>query len=219
MRLGHAFCSSLYAMQGSFYSKILLLVLTLFFASCQSAKQEPWDNSNIRWYSLPATFYVSKSLATNDKAMQDIQSAVDFWNEKAGKTVLKNLGPWDSDNNIYDGAIESPKSINANVLFTPGEWPMSSEIAGKTIMIKSSGYFKSAMIAINSSKSYCYGICDKAEEQNATSFRKLMAHELGHFLGLSHVNDPQNLLNPVLSPGGDISSTHIDENAFSKLTQ
>jgi Matrixin len=58
------------------------------------------------------------------------------------------------------------------------------------------------------------GPCDKdakgmdgsvvAIETNVTGL--VLAHEAGHYLGLSHVNDSANLMNPTAPNGGDLTS-------------
>lgn len=40
---------------------------------------------------------------------------------------------------------------------------------------------------------------------NTTGF--VLAHEAGHYLGLSHVNDSTNLMNPSVPNGGSLTSS------------
>lgn len=199
----------------------LIFSAALQLIGCQAAKKDPWS-TEIRWASLPIAITVDNTITKNNDALQDVTAGVEFWNKKAEKEILKlNLPDPKAKEVITDshfiGKLERPEKIHQNILFFPEEWSLSSDIAGKTIMIRHSGLYQNAMIVLNKSKNYCYGECTQPEQN--ISFRRLVAHELGHFIGLSHTDDPQNILYPVILPSGELSSLRIEENVLLRLTR
>jgi hypothetical protein len=52
-------------------------------------------------------------------------------------------------------------------------------------------------------------------EESVADFYQIVGHELGHYLGLDHVDDPTNMMNPVI---GD-NSTHITADQCSTMQQ
>ena len=71
------------------------------------------------------------------------------------------------------------------------------------------------MIMINPDVPFCSGDC--VGQYYANSARKNLAHELGHFIGLQHISDVNNVMYPVLQPGGTLDSVSIDQTALAEL--
>jgi predicted Zn-dependent protease len=81
----------------------------------------------------------------------------------------------------------------------------------------SSSGIQAAMVMVNpDTQKFCSGDC--TGQMTLSSERKVLAHELGHFLGLGHFfTDTQNLMYPTSLPGGSLSDVTIDEATFTKL--
>ncbi len=193
--------------QGRLVRSVQLLFVFLLSA-CGSQHQG--------WGSFPVAIYAdSQFLATGNMA-SDFQDAMTFWEAKAGKKLFDYKGTW-TGNDVYNGAATAPSAINANVIFFQNPWPFSPSIIGQTTVNTSNTEIKASMIMINPNTSFCPGSCKGA--YNSISERKVIAHELGHFLGLQHVNDINNLMYPESEPGGDLTAVTIDEVSFKALTQ
>lgn len=46
---------------------------------------------------------------------------------------------------------------------------------------------------------------------NSTTSEFALAHEMGHYLGLSHVNNANRLMNPIIPNGGQITTAEADD--------
>ena len=148
------------------------------------------------------------------QAQQDLQDAMAFWEQKAGKTLFDYKGIWDNSQ-PYTGTPDAPGTITNNVIFFQNPWPASQNIIGQTIVSTVSSDIQHAMIMINPDAAFCPGDC--VGEPTINSSRKNLTHELGHFLGLAHVQDVNNVMYPVMQPGGSLDSVTIDQVALMNL--
>jgi hypothetical protein len=189
------------------------LVSSLIFLVCLSA----CGSSHTGWNAFPVPITTEQSQITESANFQsDFQDAMTFWNEKAGKQLFDYRGNY-SGSTPYSGDPSdiASVSVSSNVLMTESPWPFDSIIVGQTFVTSSQSGFQAAMVMINPTADFCSGDCDG--EPNLTSERKVLAHELGHFLGLQHVTDIQNLMYPSSQPGGSLADVTIDETTFQSL--
>jgi hypothetical protein len=168
------------------------------------------------WKSFPVPLYVEQSLTSSQTFNSDFQDAMAFWENKAGKKLFDYKGAWSGQNTPYVGSPSNPESVTNNVVFFQTPWPFASTIVGQTMVTSASTEIQAAMIMINPSTSFCAGDC--IGQSNRTSERKVLAHELGHFLGLNHVQDTANLMYPESLPGGSLDAVTIDDVTFKSLT-
>jgi hypothetical protein len=168
------------------------------------------------WASFPIPIYADATVNSSaDRA--DFEDAMAFWENKAGRKLFDFRGVWSASSAPYTGAIDNPDSIVANVVFFLDPWAFGSTVAGRTTIRSSSDGIESSMIMINPDTPSCSGDC--VGDPYRASRRKVFTHELGHFLGMGHVSDPANIMNPDTTPGGSLRDQRIDAEALARLTR
>lgn len=187
-----------------------LLIIFLSFITSGCAK-----NGATRWASLPVPVYSDASIVATPESQADLLEAMNFWEVKVGKKLFEYKGIWNSSAQPYTGTPSDPGTILANVIFFQSPWHASSNIIGQTVVTSFEERIQNAMIMINPYAEFCTGDCEG--RYYANSARKNLAHELGHFLGLKHHNDVNNVMYPVLQPGGAMDGVSIDETALMEL--
>jgi hypothetical protein len=180
--------------------------LVFFLSAC--------GGSHDGWTSFPVAISADQRLAASPTFQSDFQDAIAFWEGKAGKPLFSYQGAY-TGGTPYVGSVSAPDSVTNNVVMLQDPWPFATTIVGQTMVTSSNSTISAAMILINPDTDFCSGDCDGQE--TLTSERKVLAHELGHFIGLVHVTDPANLMYPTSLPGGSLSEVTIDDAAFQKL--
>jgi hypothetical protein len=170
-----------------------------------------------RWSAFPVTLYSDKSVVATPESERDFRDAMAFWEERAGRRLFNYAGVWAGTGKPYAGAPTNPTAILANVIFRPSPWPFAGTVAGQTSFLYTDGEIHGAIVMLNSEIATCAGDCTYGY-YGTTSERRVMTHELGHFLGLSHVNDVQNIMNPTVMPGGSLEGLKVDANALRTVT-
>jgi len=192
-------------------SRFLTMLFIVFFTFVATGCAK---SGATKWAALPVQIYADQSIVNTPQAQQDLQDAMTFWEQKAGKTLFDYKGVW-SGAQPFTGTPDAPGTINANVIFFQNPWPVSQNVIGQTIVNSVSTEIQHAMIMINPDAAFCPGDC--AGEPQLNSSRKNLTHELGHFLGLSHVQDVNNVMYPVMQPGGTLDAVTIDQVALMDL--
>jgi hypothetical protein len=190
--------------QGRLVGSLLLL---FSLSACGSAHNG--------WNSFPVPIYVDQSLTSSSTFEADFKEAMSFWETKAGKKLFDYKGAYTGASNPYVGSPSNPDTVTTNVVFFQSPWPFASSIVGQTMVTSASTTIQAAMIMINPTTNFCSGDCNG--QYNLTSERKVLAHELGHFLGLQHATDQENLMFPESLPGGSLKTVTIDEVTFKGL--
>ena len=189
---------------------IVLIAFSTLTTACGQA------SGNARWASFPVAIYAdSTAINTTDK-QSDLQDAMAFWEEKAGKKLFDYKGEY-SGAQPYTGSLTNPGTVVANVIFFQNPWPLQQNIIGQTLVSTSNNEIQNAMVMINGEASFCSGDCVGQSDNN--SQRKNFTHELGHFLGLQHSQDIKDVMYPVIQPGGALSDVTFDITTLTKLTQ
>lgn len=180
-------------------------LMVFLFAGCAKKK----DNEGApRWTSFPVEIYTDPSLVPNAQAADDFRSAMTFWERKVGKQLFDYRGNW-------SGQAINGTDVARNALFIQNPWTYESNIAAQTVVISQKGEIQGAVVMVNPGTSFCPGDCTGQNHQ--TSLRKVFAHELGHFIGLSHSQDSSNVMYPDALPGGVLDGLTIDSKALLPL--
>jgi hypothetical protein len=183
-----------------------LLVMIVFLSACGA--------THAGWNSFPVPIYADSSVISSQEAQADLKDAFNFWESQTGKQIFDFKGEWVSKTLPYTGNPTSPDAILGNVIFFQNPWPYTPTTVGMTTVISSDQGIESAMIMLNPNTLFCSGDC---HFDYRTSRRKTFAHELGHFIGLSHVNDPDNIMYPTSIPGGSLSQVKVDSTTLKTL--
>jgi hypothetical protein len=188
---------------------VILTVSILATTACGNKKNADSSNSTPRWQAFPVQVFTDPNLVKTAQDQADFSDAMAFWEQKIGKKIFDYRGNWNGQ--TYAGG----SSISQNALYLPTQWAYATNIAAQTTVISQGGNIQSAVIVVNPNTDFCNGDC--STQSNATSMRKVFAHELGHFIGLSHVQDTSNIMYPDALPGGSLSALTVDTAALAPL--
>ncbi len=195
------------------HGRHIALILCLFFLSaCAKEKQKKTG-----WSSFPVTIYTDPAVVSNNANKADFIAAMDFWEEKAGRTLFDYKGDW-TGSAPFEGSPDKPSAIFANVIFFLNPWPFSGNTAGQTTLLSSEHGWEGSIIMLNPNIPLCSGNCEG--ESFRTSKQKLLAHELGHFLGLGHnQQNEEDIMYPSLAPGGSLANASVDIATLGQIVQ
>ena len=191
---------------------LTVLAFSAILTGCGNGKNNS-DNSNgpPRWQSFPVQIYTDPSIVKDAQSRADFQDAMQFWEQIVGKPLFDYQGD-------YNGAkYQNNNSIAQNSLYVQSPWAYATNIAAQTVVLSTGSDIQGAVIMVNANTTFCGGDC--TGQPTATSMRKVFAHELGHFIGLAHVQDTSNIMYPDALPGGSLSGLTVDIAALRPLGQ
>ncbi len=201
-------------------TRLLHFFFFLFVLGCGSDPPPPvasFGSGDLRWQSFPIPIQVDASFLDGGSAEEDLGAALRFWEERAGKSLFLLRGGWDPNVAPFNGPAENPREILANVILFQSPWPFEANIAGKTILHSTGGAIQRTLVLLSEDVVLCGGNCGGGP--NVTSRRKLLAHELGHVLGLAHGPDREDLMYPEILPGRRLEEMRVDGNLLGRLTR
>ena len=117
---------------------------------------------------------------------------------------------------MFTGSASSPGTILANVILFQNPWPFAPFEAGMTVTTStSSAGTTGSVVLLNPGIELCGGTC--LADSFRTSRQRLIAHELGHFIGLGHSGDSSDLMYASLTAGGSLDDVKIDRAALGQV--
>jgi hypothetical protein len=194
-----------------FATRLFALTLSLILSACGQQSGVP------RWASFPVPLYADSTLMSSEQKLTDLHEAMSFWESKSGRKLFDFRGVYLSKSAPFKGSNERPEQVTANVIFFQTPWPHAPNVIGETVVSLSGNRIQNAMIRINGEVPFCEGDC--VGDFARSSQKKNFAHELGHFLGLEHVQDVEDVMNPVIQPGGSLTQIEVDHEALARVTQ
>lgn len=202
-------------------SASLALIVSAIFSACGDSRDTSLnaalqDQISGRWAPLPVTLYVSDEIATDSEMMNDVREAAAFWENAAQKTLFNLRTDWAGPTPPITGTYSDPTQILANLLFFVDPWPLAATAKGHTVLTKENEMFQNGVIYLQHGN-YCAGACESATGK--ISFRLLVAHEFGHFLGLTHSTNSDDIMNAIIPVDSPLSSAQFNDAALQSLVR
>lgn len=186
--------------------KTLLLLLSLTLISCtpptSSFDKKAKDlgfvtnqfNEALMWKKYPITLTISKSVP--QEFYQDLESSIQAWNEAAQKTLFILDTTSISDSHM-------PTKDQKNIIYFLSSWEEDRPgEQGRATLYWEGFEIKEADIRINI-KDFTYFSKNSKPltGEKVVQINSLLIHELGHVLGLSHIDSHPSVMNPYLPSG------------------
>lgn len=184
-------------------------------------------HSPMGWKQLPIRFRVGKKI--NEVQKQGLISAMEIWETVVGKKLFvykgKDIKDGDSFKDLYSSLDDS---INGNYLDTDWRKTGKSEMVLATTIWNNYDPDTIATADIRFNNAY-YSIQDSLAEgleltstgdKEVVDMESLSLHELGHLLGLSHVDaehDKFSIMNPSLYIGPGLASRKLSRGDIERI--
>jgi len=151
----------------------------------------------VSWSITPVTMYADLSL-TSDQ-VTSLQDAMDIWNKalsdhRGGKPLF-----------VFGGVLQSQvglKTDGQNVVSVTSNWTGDSTEQAETLLTWADTMITEADIRVNGLKPLS---ASDVTQSNEIDMVALFVHELGHVLGLVHIqpseDEPYTVMNPYLARG------------------
>ena len=193
---------------------LYILFLAGILSACGDKKKNEIVSQNYSeytWASFPVEVFASREIAAKKELEKELVDAMQFWEEKAGHSIFLYKGEWTGDR-PYAGKGSAPNAILANVIMFLDPWEFRREVAANTIIHAVNKKIQHSLVFINPHLGFCTGDCLDADENpiRRPSLRKTLAHELGHFMGLDHTDDKQDIMYPLLQAGASLKEVRVN---------
>lgn len=181
--------------------------IVLATTACGSKKKN--EDGPARWEAFPVTIYTDRNLIRDKNDEKDFSEAMVFWEKTTGVHLFDYRGEWSGQ------AYNNGDTVSQNALYLQSSWNYAANIAAQTVVLSRDNLIEGAVIMVNPNTDFCNGNCEG--RPGSTSMKKVFAHELGHFIGMSHNNSTDNIMYPDALPGGDLNGLQVDVGALQKL--
>lgn len=168
---------------------ICLGVMAVGLQACQKPKPETACNfvqnskmQRVSWGAMtPVVLYIDGSVPSY--LYSPIERAVEAWNARIGRELLKLGGPINSQT--------GPGQDGANVIYWMTDWePDRRYEQARTTVVWSGDRLVDADVRVNA-RDFRYS---DGRQVGYVDFESLMVHEFGHVLGLTHIDEPGSVM-------------------------
>ena len=181
------------------------------------------------WLDLPIQFKTGNSLNIGQK--EGLDQCISIWETAVGKKLLHYLGPDDKNGDYFDD-LYSSLTDNTNGHYLDANWQKTgkSNMVLATTIWDTSRYnqdqIETADIRFNT-EHYIIGdsytiIPESNDSREVVDMTTLCLHELGHMLGLTHVDksyDSQSIMNPTIYIGEGLANRTLSCGDVQRIQQ
>jgi len=154
---------------------------------------------------IPVKFYIHESVPVEFRSV--IESSMKKWEQATGRELFQIVSKG------YSGP-DSPRQDGLNIIYWLKTWdPNRSTEQGRTSVYWIGNEIREADIRINAFN-FTYYI-DRPKYSRDVHFESLMIHELGHVLGLKHIDDGASVMGTYLSSNTErVHITGVDTSSL-----
>lgn len=160
-----------------------------------------------RWDSFPVDIYVDQQLMDQPSAVSDLSAAFKFWEDKAQRQLFRFQGAYQAPSNLRTASTEDLRRAPVNGIFFENPWPYGVNVPARQAHLMVGSSIRRSVISVDPGSPMCAIQCGRSMR---ISFRRVMVHELGHFIGLDHHPNPKNIMYSVYQDTIDLSQVEID---------
>jgi len=209
------------------FNKLILSLLILLVFGC--AKEPPAQEScnfvqnqfgrRVSWARLPIQFYADSSVT--DRQFHVIRESMQVWNDHFDRPVFEMIGraPQLPTPRLNPDGKVLPDGFNGLYIASEGDFENSTfrdEQARASISFRGDFIYE-CDILVDGSEKFFYENEDGPMAQGRIHFKSLIIHELGHCLGLDHIEEVNSVMAPILPPGFHPSRVELSETDFESL--
>ena len=177
------------------------------------------------WRSLPISFQLGTDMDYNQK--QELMAAMQKWEWATGKSLFEFKGthPGTKGDTFKDLFSSLGDEINGH--YIDADWDKTSKptyVLATTIWNNTNDYSEIATADIRfNSQHYVIGdslLVESEADRQVVDMQSLAIHELGHLLGLAHVDeeiDPISVMNPSLFIGEGLTSRKLSRSDIARI--
>jgi hypothetical protein len=177
------------------------------------------------WGSLPISFKLGTDMDYNQK--QELLAAMQKWEWATGKSLFEFQGTHSDTKGDSFKDLFSSLGDAVNGHYIDADWNKTSKptyVLATTIWNNTNSYSQIATADIRfNSQHYVIGdslLVESEADKQVVDMQSLAIHELGHLLGLAHVDeeiDPVSVMNPSLFIGEGLTSRKLSRSDIVRI--
>ncbi len=177
------------------------------------------------WRSLPISFKLGTDMDYNQK--QELLAAMQKWEWATGKSLFEFQGTHSDTKGDSFKDLFSSLGDEVNGHYIDTDWDKTSKptyVLATTIWNNTNSYSEIATADIRfNSQHYVIGdslLVESEANKQVVDMQSLAIHELGHLLGLAHVDeevDPVSVMNPSLFIGEGLTSRKLSRSDIARI--